>query len=131
LPKQKLEPDARTLGALRGLGKLACTKEEAAAYLGVSRPTLWKFLENNEEAKTAWEDGFEEAKTSLRRIQWKLAKSSAAMAIFLGKQLLGQKDNYGLEHGGKMELSANATRENIERKLARVSNAESKDEMAS
>lgn len=113
------------------MAKLACTKEEASAYLGVSRPTLWKFLENNEEAKTAWEDGFEEAKTSLRRIQWKLAKTSAAMAIFLGKQLLGQKDNYGLEHGGKMELSATAAREGIERKLARISESEPKDEMAS
>ena len=29
---------------------------------------------------------------SLRRIQWKLAEKSPAMAIFLGKNLLGQRD---------------------------------------
>ena len=31
-------------------------------------------------------------KMSLRRMQWKLAEKSYAMAIFLGKQYLGQKD---------------------------------------
>jgi hypothetical protein len=30
---------------------------------------------------------------SLRRYQFKLAQKSAAMAIFLGKNYLGQKDN--------------------------------------
>ena len=29
---------------------------------------------------------------SLRRIQWKLADKNTSMAIFLGKQYLGQKD---------------------------------------
>lgn len=29
---------------------------------------------------------------SLRRMQWKLAEKNASMAIFLGKQYLGQKD---------------------------------------
>jgi hypothetical protein len=130
LRKQKLEPDLRTLGVLRGLAKIHATKEEAAAALGVSRPTLWKFLDNYPDAQEAWETGIEEGKSALRRIQWKLAQTNTAMAIFLGKQLLGQKDQYGLEHGGKMELSANATRENIERKLARVADAESKDEVA-
>ena len=32
-------------------------------------------------------------KISLRRNQWKLAEKSAAMAIWLGKQYLGQRDN--------------------------------------
>ena len=30
---------------------------------------------------------------SLRRIQMKLAETSATMAIFLGKQILGQREN--------------------------------------
>ena len=30
---------------------------------------------------------------SLRRIQYKLAEKNTAMAIFLGKQYLGQRDN--------------------------------------
>ena len=31
-------------------------------------------------------------KISLRRMQWRLAETSATMAIFLGKQYLGQKN---------------------------------------
>lgn len=29
----------------------------------------------------------------MRRYQWKLAEKNTAMAIWLGKQMLGQKDN--------------------------------------
>ena len=32
-------------------------------------------------------------KISLRRKQWQLAEKSASMAIWLGKQYLGQRDN--------------------------------------
>lgn len=32
-------------------------------------------------------------KISLRRMQWRLAEKNATMAIFLGKQYLGQRDN--------------------------------------
>jgi hypothetical protein len=110
---------------------MAATKEEAAAALGVSRPTLWKFLEANEEAQEVWDRGFDEAKTSLRRLQWRLAKTNTAMAIFLGKQLLGQKDQYGLEHGGKMDVSMSTVRDGIQRKLARISEASPTDGMAS
>ena len=35
---------------------------------------------------------------SLRRMQYKLAEKNTAMAIFLGKQYLGQKDNIEVEH---------------------------------
>lgn len=131
MAKNKLEADTRTLGVLRGLAKIHATKEEAAAALGVSRPTLWKFLEANPTAQEAWEIGLEEGRSALRRIQWKLAKTNTAMAIFLGKQLLGQKDQLGLEHGGKMDISTNTIRDGIQRKLARISETKRADEMAS
>lgn len=35
-------------------------------------------------------------KMSLRRMQWRLAERNASMAIFLGKQFLGQTDNYSV-----------------------------------
>ena len=35
----------------------------------------------------------EKGKISLRRYQWELAKKNATMAIWLGKQFLGQRDN--------------------------------------
>ena len=34
---------------------------------------------------------------SLRRKQWNLAKTNATMAIWLGKQYLGQKDNIDIK----------------------------------
>lgn len=36
---------------------------------------------------------------SLRRMQWKLAEHNAAMAIFLGKNYLGQSDNANVSVG--------------------------------
>ena len=37
-------------------------------------------------------------KTSLRRMQFKLAEKSAAMAIFLGKNYLGQSDSTPIDN---------------------------------
>nr|DAZ07905.1 MAG TPA: hypothetical protein [Caudoviricetes sp.] len=41
-----------------------------------------------------------EGKASLRRMQWTLARRSAAMAIFLGKNYLGQSDNPNMAESG-------------------------------
>lgn len=74
---------------VKKLANIQCTQPEIASVLEVSLRTLQrdeKFSEIYEEAK-------ETGKASLRRIQWKHAEKSSAMAIFLGKQYLGQKDN--------------------------------------
>ncbi len=44
-------------------------------------------------------------KISLRRNQMALSKKSAAMAIFLGKNYLGQTDNYGQTISGIEDLT--------------------------
>jgi hypothetical protein len=87
-----LEPDDRTLSQLRNLRLIQCTIEEAAAVLGVHRSTLHEFLVRHEEARNAWECGKYEGRASLRRKQFKLAETNPTMAIFLGKQYLGQRD---------------------------------------
>ena len=70
------------------LANIQCTQEEIASFLDISTRT-WqrdeKFLEIFNSAK-------EKGKASLRRIQWKHAEKSASMAMFLGKQYLGQRD---------------------------------------
>lgn len=71
------------------LASIFCTQEEIASVLDISVRTL----QRDEEFCRVFEKGKEVAKSSLRRIQWKHAEKSAAMAIFLGKQYLGQKDN--------------------------------------
>jgi DNA-binding transcriptional regulator YiaG len=98
----KLKCDDDTLKQINGLARIQCTQREAAAVLGVHRETFSKFLDTNEKAMRAWEDGQEAGKASLRREQFKVAQNgNATMQIWLGKQWLGQKDN--LQLGGDPE----------------------------
>lgn len=73
---------------------LQCTKEEICAFLDVSDKTLDKWC--METYGKGFSEVFKEkrglGKISLRRAQFRLAEKSAAMAIFLGKNYLGQTD---------------------------------------
>ena len=82
------------------LARIMCTDDEIAACMNTSAVTLTN--DNNRETFLACKQkGMEQGKMSLRRIQFKLAEKSAAMAIFLGKNYLGQTD--GVEQ--KLEIS--------------------------
>lgn len=73
------------------VGKLAniqCTQQEIASFLGCSVDTLYR----DPNFASIYKKGMESGKMSLRRMQFKLAEKNASMAIFLGKQYLGQKD---------------------------------------
>lgn len=74
--------------------EIQCTKEEIANCLRVSQSTLERWL--NVTYKTNFEVIYKKlsanGKQSLRRCQFALAKTNATMAIFLGKQYLGQRD---------------------------------------
>lgn len=78
---------------LEGLARIGCTDEEMGVLLGVSSDTLVRrFAEHIKKGRA-------EMKMSLRRLQIKLAEQgNATMAIWLGKQNLGQKDK--VEHSG-------------------------------
>lgn len=73
---------------------LQCTLEEICGWFGVTDKTL------NSWCKRTYSESFSEVfrqkrstgKISLRRSQWRLAEKNANMAIWLGKQYLGQKD---------------------------------------
>lgn len=82
-----------TMKALKGLGRIQATTKESAAVLGVSEPTFIAFLKRFPGARDVYEMGKEEGKVSLRRLQFRLAERNAAMAIFLGKNHLGQRDD--------------------------------------
>lgn len=71
------------------LANIQCTQEEIASFLGISSRTLLR----DGKFKELFARGRENGKMSLRRIQWKHAEKSATMAIWLGKQYLGQRDN--------------------------------------
>ena len=73
---------------------IQCTEEEILAVLDVADKTL------NAWCKETYGQTFYEVfkakkaggRMSLRRKQWNLAETNASMAIFLGKQFLGQSD---------------------------------------
>ena len=74
---------------------LQCTLEEIAGVFDCSADTIerWCKREYKETFAEVYKKHSAKGKTSLRRTQFKLAEKSAAMAIFLGKNYLGQKDN--------------------------------------
>ena len=77
-------------GVFENLCSLQCTLEEIACWFKCSTDTYHRsFADVFAEYRAA-------GKISLRRKQWKLADKSASMAIFLGKQYLGQKDDVRL-----------------------------------
>lgn len=87
---------------------LQCTLGEIASWFKCSEDTIERWCQRE------YEMGFAEAfkvysadgKISLRRFQFKQAEKSYAMAIWLGKQWLGQSD--------KMEVAAPGTESAIE-----------------
>lgn len=70
------------------LASIQCTQEEIANFLDLSVRTL----QRDKEFCRLYKKGQDNGKMSLRRIQFKQAEKSPSMAIFLGKQYLGQKD---------------------------------------
>jgi len=94
-----LQADEETLKTLRSLGQIHCTTKEAAAVLGVSEPTFIAFLKRHKKAREEFENGKENGKASLRRMQFRSAENgNTTMQIWLGKQYLEQKEKH--EHGG-------------------------------
>lgn len=73
---------------------LQCSLEEIAYALDCSADTVerWCKREYSLTFAEAYKKHSGSGKISLRRYQFELAKKSAAMAIFLGKNYLGQTD---------------------------------------
>ena len=74
---------------------LQCTEAEIASWFDCSPDTIERFCEREYKATFAEVFAIKRGKgqISLRRTQWKLAERSSVMAIFLGKQYLGQSDD--------------------------------------
>lgn len=75
---------------------LMCTEYEVCGVLGVSHDTLLRWMRQEygkESTFASVSHSFgSKRKARLRETQFKLAEQNSAMAIFLGKQYLGQKD---------------------------------------
>lgn len=77
------------------LCSMFCTEEEIAGFFDCSVDTIERFCkrEFNTTFAEAYKKGSALGKMSLRRTQFEWAKKSPAMAMFLGKNYLGQSDN--------------------------------------
>lgn len=78
------------------LCRLQCTEKEIASWFKCSEDTIESWCERTYGLN--FSDSFAKyaaaGKISLRRTQFRLAENSAAMAIHLGKNYLGQTDGY-------------------------------------
>lgn len=73
---------------------LQCTENEICSFFEITDKTLtsWCKRTYGEGFSDVYKKKREKGKISLRRAQMELAKKNAAMAIWLGKNYLGQKD---------------------------------------
>jgi hypothetical protein len=94
---------------LQKLCTLNCTMPEIAHFFDIPLRTLEDRFKNDPEVKTAIEKGRAQGKLSVRRKQLQIMDetNNATMAIWLGKQLLGQRDKHDIvtEDKGETKLS--------------------------
>lgn len=81
------------------LCSIQCTLAEIASFFKCSEDTIERWCKR--ELKMSFADAFKTysagGKISLRRWQFKMAEHNVSMAIFLGKQYLGQRDQQDLQ----------------------------------
>lgn len=107
--RPKIEIDQKHFEQLCGL---QCTLDEIAFWFKCSEDTIERWCKRTYDGAT-FADTYKKhsafGKISLRRYQFALAKKSATMCIWLGKQMLGQKDINVMrmtgENGGAIEVN--------------------------
>lgn len=118
-----IEPDAKTLKTIAGLGEIQATTRECAAVFGVSHQTFIATMQRHPIIAETLDQGREKGKTSLRRTQFRLAQKNAAMAIFLGKNYLDQTDKQDITSSVSVDVTVTDARSKLERLLIRQHDA--------
>ena len=86
---------------------LQCTQEEIADFFSCSVDTIERAVKRDK-GKSFAEYFLQKrglGKVALRRNQFRMAETSATMAIWLGKQYLDQKDDRSIELNGGLTIS--------------------------
>jgi hypothetical protein len=97
--------------------RVLCTAEEICGILGISEDTLGRRIEERQiEGARNFAELYKkhsgEGKASLRRAQWKAAQDgNPTMLVWLGKQMLGQRDKHELSgpDGGAVQIEIKRT----------------------
>jgi hypothetical protein len=116
--RKPVEPD---LIELEKLCSLYCTNLDLAQYHGVTERTVEKWKKNPTYAK-AMDLGRAKARLSIRRKQMQLLDAgNVAMAIHLGKTVLGQREVVPIEVSGSQDKPLKVSLEVLDeiQKLAR------------
>lgn len=106
-PRKEIKKDS-----FEKLCGLQCTETEICGFFGVTDKTLSRWCRENYDGRNfseTYKELSQDGKISLRRAQFRLAEKSSAMAIWLGKQYLGQHDVQ------EFTISPEATDETIRR----------------
>ena len=98
-----------------GLCEIQCTQSEISSVLKVSEDTILRWCKETygETFAVSYKKHSEGGKSSLRKAQWHAAlDGNPTMLIWMGKQVLGQKDQQRVENVKEVDLS-NLTPEEI------------------
>ena len=94
---------------LQGLGRIHCTLGEIATVLGVSLDGVKLAFRREPPLREDYERGMAEGKQSLRRAQMDCAMSgNPQMLIWLGKTILGQRDDINITVDAKYVVGVKA-----------------------
>ena len=105
---------------LEKLSVLQCTHEELAAFFGCSTRTIEKYAKQPEVAEVIAR-GKAKGRISVRRAQMKLLEAgNATMGVWLGKQLLGQRDVTPVELSGPNGSEIKFTKETVDAIIAQA-----------
>lgn len=114
---RKIEDSPETRRLFVAMGKVQSTYEEIGAAFGCSGQAVLDFFRRSPEVKELYDAAMYQGKASLRVTQFRMAQTNPAMAIWLGKQLLGQKDNPALGDAGGAIADSNDAKTKLERSL--------------
>lgn len=107
-PKKKMgrKPKEISKETFEKLCNIQCTESEICSVLQICEDTLNSWCKRTYDLtfSDAYKKYSENGKMSLRRMQFKLAQKYPAMAIFLGKQYLGQRDVVEQNDNAKIEV---------------------------
>lgn len=95
-------------GEFEKLCAMQCTEQEICDWFQTSEKTLteWCRREYGDSFSQVFRQKRGTGKISLRRTQFHLAEKSPAMAIWLGKQYLGQRDEVAIDNGNNELMQA-------------------------
>jgi predicted transcriptional regulator len=109
----KLKPTLDILKIIGELAKRLASKNEIASILGVTPDIFSAFLSDCEPARLVYERGLDNGRINVRMGQLDLAKKQANMAMFLGKNYLGQKDESHTTYNNASKPAKELTEEDL------------------